>query len=303
VKRRLYILLILILLILMPGLARAQKVCAVLSSGIKPYVEAMDGFKKAFKGPVEEMVLGDNPAFAGEVADKVRNSPCPVVVALGSNALKFLKLRVTEKPIVFAMTLSPAVEGLSGRDITGVFLEPSARAALAAIKKVVPAASRIGALYSRTSRGDYLDEARRAAAGLGLEIVAEQAATVGEVVRQAASIMTRCDVLLMIPDSVTSSQGAFEAIFAASLKGNVPVFAISQKYVSEGALAALATDYKDNGVQAAEIAQRIVSGAAASSIPYEPARKAGIVLNLKAAKRMGITISPQVIAEAVEVYR
>lgn len=303
-KKLLTFLFFVFLLLTAPQSAIAQQTaCAVLSSDIKPYHEAMTGFKQAFRGEVEEMILGDDPDRAGEIADKISRSQCAVIVAMGSNALKFVKLRAAEKPIVFAMTLSPAATELAARNITGVFLDPSPKATLAAIKKVLPAANKVGVLYSRSASGDYLDDARRASAGLGITIVTAQAGTVGDAVRQIPTLMTQCDVMLMIPDSVTASQGAFEAMLSASLKGNVPIFALSQKHVSEGALAALASDYTENGKQAAEISHRVASGTAPSSIPYEAARKAGFVINMKAAKRMGITISPQVLTEAVEVYR
>lgn len=293
----------LLLILILPGLAQAELACAVLSSDIRPYKEAMEGFKQSFNGKVEEQVLIEDLARAGEIMEAIKKSSCNVVVAMGSNALKFLKLREQHKPIVFAMTLSPATEGLEGRNITGVFLDASPRAALLSIKRILPSAAKVGVLYSGSGDGYYMNEAKQAAAGVGITLVAVPSATTGDAIRNVSSVMERSDVLLMIPDQVTSSEGVFEAMLAASLKRGVPIFALSQKHVSEGALAALSTDYKDNGRQAAEMANRIASGAAPSSMPYAPARKSGIVINLKAAKRMGIVIPSQVVAEAVEVYR
>jgi putative ABC transport system substrate-binding protein len=288
--------------LLAPGTLAAQKACAVLSSDITPYREAMEGFRQSFKGQVQQLVMPAEAGRAGEIVAQIEGAGCSVVVAMGSNALKFLRLRMTSKPIVFAMTLSPTSEGISGLNITGVFLEPSPSMSLAAIRKVFPSARRIAALYSRSSQG-YMDAARREAQAQGIGLIAMPAPTTGDAIRAVAVAMTQADVIWMIPDIVTSAQAVFEAMLDASLRNNVPIFALAGKHVSAGALAALSTDYGGNGRQAGALAQRIAAGSQASAIAPEYSTDAGIVLNLRTARRMGISVPDSVISQAVEVYR
>ncbi len=281
--------------------APAQNACVILSSTAQPFKEAKEGFRKGFGGPVEEIVMPPEPAKAGEIVASITAKSCKVVVPMGSAALKFLRLRVSDMPIVFAMTLSPAVIRSEGLNMTGVYLEPSPGMQLASIRKVLPAARRVGVLYSSPS--EYLSVLERNAGGAGLEIVAVRAPKIGDAIREAESLVKRSDVLLMIPDVVTSTHEVFKSILLSSLSGNIPIFALAEKHVEAGALAALVTDYESNGAQAAVMARRVSAGASASSIKTDYSNKAGLVLNLKVAARLGIAVPEAAVNEAVDIYR
>lgn len=289
-------------LVLLPGLACAQSACVVLSSDIAPYREAARGFSDAFRGKVAESVMGDDPSSAGKVAAEVNDANCAVVVAMGSQALRHLRLRIQGKPIVFAMTLSPSAGGIAGKEITGVYLEPSPRDTLAALKRIFPNAASAGVLHSPASAA-YMQEAETAAQSFGLKLNAVSAASTGDAVRQLPSMTVKSDVLWMIPDPVTSSQGVFKAMLESSLTRSVPIFALSEKHVSAGALAALSTNYFENGKQAGALARRVALGTSASSLPPEYARDFGLALNLKTAQRLGFEIPEAIVREAAEVYR
>ncbi len=291
-----------IALMILPCEAMAQDACIVLSSNIKPYQEAVQGFKAAFRGSTKELTLEKDPAAAGRIIAEIGKADCAVAVAVGSTALKFLKLRLSEKPIVFAMTLSPSTEGTEGRNITGVYLEPSPRDTLRAIKRLIPNATSVGILYSPLSK-EYLSDAKSAAPALGLRLEAMLAPSVGDAIRQAPAIFAKSDVVWMIPDLVSSSQNAFKALMEASLKNSVPIFALSEKHVSAGALAALATDYRENGRQAAMIAQKVARGTAPSAVSREYAAKSKLVINMKTAQRLGLRIPKKVLTEGAEIYR
>ena len=107
----------------------------------------------------------------------------------------------------------------------------------------------------------------------------------------------------MIPDAITSSDAVFREMLRLSLQKGIPVFALAQKNVSDGALAALASDYLANGLQAGQIASRIAGGSIPSAVADEYARKVGWILNLKTAERLGIKIIKEIEQEAVEAYR
>jgi|GEM_PF-1691141 len=289
-------------LIAWPARATAQKACAVLSNDVKPYREAVQGFKQSFKGSVDEIVMPKDPSKASEILGRISGTGCDVVLTMGSSALKFLRLRLTDKPIVFAMTLSPSAAATKGLNITGVYLEPPPNLALSTIRRILPAARRVGVMHS-SSGSNYLDDARRYASGMGLELVSIPTPKISDAVRQSVNVATRCDVIWMIPDLVTSTKPVFKALLESSLRNNVPIFALAQKHVEGGALATLSTDYRANGTQAGVIANRIVAGTQARSITPEYSAKAGVILNEKTAKRLGISIPKMVVEEASQVYR
>jgi len=293
--------LLVLVLVLAPAEAFAQKACVVLSSSAQPFKEAMSGFKEGFSGTAYEIVMPSEPGKAAEMVADLNAKGCNVVVPMGSAALKFLKLRMNHRPMVFAMTLSPAIRGFEGLNVTGVYLEPSPQAQLTAVRKVLPTARRVGVLYSVQS--DYLASLKREAAGLGMEIVQVSTPSTGDAIREGTVLADKCDVIMMIPDTVTSAQEVFKVVLEASLKTNVPIFALAAKHVHAGALAALASDYRGNGAQAAEMSKSVAGGARASAIRPEYSQKVGLVINLKAAGRMGIKVPASVVSKAVEVYR
>ena len=70
-----------------------------------------------------------------------------------------------------------------------------------------------------------------------------------------------------------------------------------------GALAALYSDYDDVGEQTAALALKVLEGSAPSSLPVTTPRRIGLALNLRTAEHLGLTLPPDVTAEAGETVR
>jgi len=291
------------LALLAPSSALGATACLVMSRKIPPYEEASKGFRASFSGKVFDFDMKGSVDGGLSILPKMSEAGCDIIGALGSPAAKFLKIRVSDKPIVFAMVLNPAAEGIAGDNITGVHLEPSPQSILAGIKRILPNAKRVGVLYNSANSGRYIGDAQRAASGLGLELIARATKNTGEAIRLLSGIADKSDVILMVPDPQTSSDSVFREMLRLSIQQGVPIFALSQKHVSEGALATLATNYTSNGMQAGQIANRIAGGSNPGSISTEYANKAGWFVNLKAAERLGISVPDGIVREAVEAYR
>lgn len=294
---------LLLALLLLPTGEAAAETCALLSRDIPPYNEALAGFREAYPGKVHRFVLEEETQAALAAVNAVRRHPCPHLLALGSRALKMLKIRVNVKPIIYAMILNPQATVGAAPSITGVHLEPSAADALAAIRRVLPKATRVGILYTPALSDPIVAAAQKAARSLRLEVIAMPANSIGAAIRAIPNLAARADVLWMIPDAITASQKVFEAMLAISFKRGIPLFALSRKHVSQGALAALFTDYRKNGRQAAEIVLQLEKGKKPNQIPSQHARGAGLVLNLGTATKLGLSIPEPVQRKAVERYR
>ena len=87
------------------------------------------------------------------------------------------------------------------------------------------------------------------------------------------------------------------------LRQGVPLVGLSASHVRSGALAALVCDYADVGRQTAALALRVLRGESAARIPVDHPRKVGLVLNLRTARHLGITVPPALVQEAEEVVR
>ena len=283
--------------------AHAARACLVLSRHIPPYAEAAQGFRDGFGGEVAEFDMAGEISNGLSILPKLTSPECGVIGSVGSLATRFLKIRIVDKPIVYSMVLNPAGDGITGANITGVRLESSPAAALAGIKKIMPNAKKIGVIFNPTASSDYVAEAGKAAAAMGLAIVSAPAMTLSDALRSIAELANRSDILWMIPDAVSSSDSVFREMLRISLQKGIPIFALSQKHVADGALAALATDYSTNGLQAGRMAARAAGGNPPASMPSEYAQKQGWIINLRAAERYGIRLPDDIVKEAVEAIR
>jgi len=82
------------------------------------------------------------------------------------------------------------------------------------------------------------------------------------------------------------------------LENQKPIISFSEKYVESGALMSISVDPFDIGNQAGEIAKAILSTGGKRDVQRIDARKAVILINLKMAKKLGITIDEKVLAKA-----
>jgi putative ABC transport system substrate-binding protein len=95
---------------------------------------------------------------------------------------------------------------------------------------------------------------------------------------------------VIIPETV-------EAMLLFSLENKIPLVSFSEKYVEMGALMSIGVDAFDMGMQAGEMAQRILSGGTVN-VHHTDARKAVISINSKVAKKLGISINQRTIGKA-----
>ncbi len=73
--------------------------------------------------------------------------------------------------------------------------------------------------------------------------------------------------------------------------------------VKKGALLGLSCDYEDIGRQAGELSVEILKGEKPSNLPITVPKKILLSINIRAAKRIGITVPPRVVKEAYEVFK
>jgi putative ABC transport system substrate-binding protein len=116
----------------------------------------------------------------------------------------------------------------------------------------------------------------------------------------SAALMSRdIDAVLQIPGNLTAS--AFGSINEAARRTRIPVFAFQKSQAIGGAMVVVARDYKDSGRHAAHLAARIMRGENPKGIPLEDFAKTSLIVNLDAARSLGITIPPSLVRSAKDV--
>jgi putative ABC transport system substrate-binding protein len=140
---------------------------------------------------------------------------------------------------------------------------------------------------------DLLEAACRKA-GLALEAV--PANTSVEVADAGLALAARRpDVICQIPGNLTAA--AFPTLQQAALRARLPIFAF-QSSQAGGAVLTMARDYRDAGRQSAGLAVRVMRGETPAGIPFQTVGKTRLIVNLGAARRIGLTMPADVVSRA-----
>jgi putative ABC transport system substrate-binding protein len=249
------------------------------------------------------------PALAAElVALKV-----DVVVASGTPAALAAKQATRTVPIVFAGVADPVASGLvttlarPGGNITGLSGQASELVGkcLELLKKAVPGVSRVAVLWQPGRLGgrtdtDMLKAAEVAARALGVRVQFVEARGPEDIDR-AFSEMTRAraGALSVLPMGMFLSERRRLVDLAA--KNRLPALYPLREGVDAGGLMAYGPNFPDLYRRAATYVDKILKGAKPADLPVEQPTKFELIINLKAAKALGLTIPQSVLAQADQI--
>jgi len=236
-----------------------------------------------------------------------------VIVASSGGDTRAAKEATATIPIVMAQSDDPVASGFvaslarPGGNITGlsqVSPELSGKR-LELLKEVVPKLSRVAMFGTSSSPGDapVLNETKLAAVALGASVQLLDVLSPNdfETAFRAAVKARANGVLWLVSGSVGSGHHAKIAEFA--VKSRLPTIYHGQNYVSAGGLMSYGVNLADLHRRAATYVDKILKGAKPSELPVEQPTKFELVINLQAAKQIGLTIPPNVLARADRVIR
>jgi putative tryptophan/tyrosine transport system substrate-binding protein len=214
-------------------------------------------------------------------------------------------------PVVFAMGGDPVETGLvaslnhPGGNLTGIAILGAeiATKRLDLLRKLVPAASSMAMLSGPANLSFNLAEARymqAAARVFGVPVLLLHAGTEREITQAFASLVEQKVGALLIGASVTLD-AASDQIIALAAHHGIPTMFFNRSSVLAGALLSYGPDGPDANRQAGVYAGRILKGENPADLPVQQPTKFELVLNLKTAKALGLTIPPNLLAIADEV--
>ena len=227
-----------------------------------------------------------------------------LVVAIATPTAQAIAQAVTDRPIFFAGVTDPVGAGLvdsleaPGGNITGTSDMPPIEDQLALIREILPEAETIGLVYSSSETNSEIQAGlvKDAAPALGFS-VREVTVINSSEVQQATEAMTDVDVFFVGTDNTVVS--AIETLVSVGEANEIPVIVSDPDSVPRGALAALAVDYLEQGLQTGRMAARMLAeGTDPSRIPVEVATNLQLSLNTGAATRMGVTLPQSVLDRA-----
>jgi putative ABC transport system substrate-binding protein len=233
-----------------------------------------------------------------------------VIVAGTAPAPEAAKRATSTIPVVMASHPDPLGSGLVASlarpegNVTGLSLmsQELQGKRLQLLTETVPRLSRVAVLWNPTNPAHARDlrEVEAAARAMKVRLHVVEARTPGEFAGAlSAATRERAGALMALGGSLFFANRARLVELAA--QNRLPAMYSLREWAKAGGLMAYGANLRDNSRRAAGYVDRILKGARPGDLPIEQPRKFELVINLKAAKALGITISPSVLARADEV--
>src|SRR5262245_57765918 len=254
---------------------------------------------------------GDAKA-AEEAARTFEQEKVNLIYATSTNSTIAARRATAEIPIVFCAGPDPVVLGLMascaspGGRLVGVY-QPATDLTgkrLEILKEMVPNLRRVVTFYDprRPTAIESSKLAREAARQMALQIVERHVGSGEELQANVRALKAgEVDAYLAVSDAIASNEAQF-IIDTAKVK-RLPTMFDFLSHVSKGGLASYAVSLHEMGRLSAKYVQRILTGVKPKDLPVEGVDKISLVINLKTAKQIGLTIPQWTLMKADRVIR
>ena len=246
------------------------------------------------------------PALAAELLKRRAD----ILVVAGAPAAQAAKKVTATVPIVMTNAADPVGTGLvaslarPGGNVTGLsdFNEGVVVKRLELVKEVIPSASRVAVLYNPANPTNprQLKLIQDAAPTLGITVVPLEARTADDVDRAFGSMRKeRPDALLTIGDPALGSLR--RKILDLAAKHRLAATFTGKEGIDQGGLMSYGPRFEDLYRRAATYVDKILKGVNPADLPVEQPSTFEMVLNLKTARALGLTVPPSVVLRADRV--
>jgi len=285
--------------------------------------ELLDAFRKQMTqlGWVEGKNLaieyrfgeGKGPDRLAELAVELVRLRLDVIVIQATSSALAVKKATSTIPIVMASVGDPVAQGLvaslarPGGNITGLasLADELAGKRIEMLKEVIPKSTRVGVITGGGGRGSdlQLEAMRAASAALGLKLEAVGVASDPEKLVNAFQTALRRRVNAIVTTTGPVIFGQRKSIIVLAANHRLPAMYPQKEFVEDGGLMAYGADRRDSYRRTAIYVDKILKGAKPANLPIERPTKFEFIINLKAAKQIGLTIPPNVLARADKVIK
>ncbi|MGR5235712.1 ABC transporter substrate-binding protein [Vibrio alfacsensis] len=248
-----------------------------------------------------------NPAIAVQIARQFVGESPDVLVGIATPSAQALVSATRSIPVVFTAVTDPVGAKLissmeqPGKNVTGLSdLSPIAQH-VDLIKEILPAAKTIGVVYNpgEANAVTLVKLLKESAQAKGLTVIEATALKSADVQSATQAIAAKSDVLYAPTDNTVAS--AIEGMVVAANQAEKPVFGGATSYVEKGAIAGLGFDYYQVGVQTADYVAAILEGQEPGKLDAKVATGSDLVVNKKAASKLGIKLPSSVVQRATSM--
>ena len=292
-----------------------------LLSGFSPAggAEGLEAFRQGLSntGFVEHQNIGIEYRWAegrydrlpAMAADLVRRKVAVILADVTAAALA-AKAATSTIPVVFTTAGNPVEVGLvaslsrPGGNVTGAtsYIAQLASRQIEVLHELLPTAATVGVFinpHARANAEPQVRDLRNAANALGLRLHLIEVGGEGDLATASASLV-RADALFITADGFLHLQQR-DPIIALAARHRIPAMYVYRDFVEAGGLICYTSSVLDATRQAGVYAGRILKGAKPADLPVTQPTKFELVINLKTAKALGLTIPDKLLALADEV--
>jgi ABC-type uncharacterized transport system substrate-binding protein len=243
-------------------------------------------------------------------ADLVRLKVDLIMVTDGQSALA-AKGAAPNTPMVITSAADPVRQGLvaslarPGGNITGLSsLSPDLiTKRLEILKDTIPRLSRVGLLRSPGGTGAQITEIRPAALALKIKLEEIETQFDAKGLESAFQIAKQKQINAIMPTTNRRFFAERKRIVELAGKYRLPAIYFQREFVDDGGLMSYGADYDDLFRRAAVYVDKILKGAKPADLPVQQATRFEFVINLKAARQIGLTIPARVLERADRVIK
>ena len=268
------------------------------------------GWASGLNAQFDERWTGDNMDLIRSAATNLVELGPDAILAVGGRVIPILMELTHSIPIVNAGGSDPVARGYAqslahpGGNVTGfAIMEPSLIGKmLQVLKEIAPNMARVSLIYNPDNPvgGLFARSLESAAGPLGIEPVMVHIHGLADVERAVEAAAMAPNAGIFIPPDVTI-QGFTEQTIATVARYRLPAIYPERVFVVSGGLVYYGTDRIELYRGAASYVDRILRGEKAGDLPYQLPTKYELVINLKTAKELGLTIPPTLLFTADEV--
>lgn len=298
--------------------AKAQEVTVAITAIVEhPALDAArDGVKAALADAgyregenikfLYESAQG-NPGTAAQIARQFVGEEPTVIVPISTPSAQAVVAATRDIPVVFTAVTDPVSAQLvtsldkPGGNVTGLSDMSPVADHIKLIKEITPNVKTVGFVYNTAEANSVstLAAMKAEAENAGLTIVESVATKSSEVQGATRALIGRVDAIYIPTDNTIVS--ALEAAVGVAEEAKVPLYSGDTDSVARGALASISFNYFDVGRQTGEIVARVLKGEAPGDIKVNVASGTDLVVNKKAAEKMGVTFSDDLVKRAKKV--
>jgi putative ABC transport system substrate-binding protein len=262
---------------------------------------------------IEYRFAEQKPERVPELAVELVRLKVDLIVTAGTPPALAAKKATSTIPIVMNVT-DPLALGLvaslarPGGNVTGLSTLATElnTKRLEVLKDAIPKLDRVGLLQGSSYNPGQelqLEELRVAAPGLKVKLEEIKTQLDAQGLESAFKTAEQKQVGAIMTTSIRVFFAERKRIVELATKHRLPAIYIRKEYVDEGGLMSYGPDYDDQYRKTAHYVDKILKGAKPAHLPVQQATKFEFVINLKAAKQIGLTIPPSVLAKADKVIK